>query len=311
MPDHASTPDVRIGFVGFGEAARVFAGGLRGRVASVVAFCRGARNSPPYTPEFRADAERLGVRLVDSTEALAREANVIVSAVATAAAGPVAEDVARFLGPGHLFVDINAAPPGVKETMASVVTAQGARFVDAELMGAASLYGFAVPLYVSGDGAEAFAALLGPLGLRITRVPGAASAAAMLKMIRSVVTKGMEAVIVEAMFAAFRAGVAREAFAAVTEPMDALRFSDFATMCLTSDPIHAERRAEEMKQVAEVVRALGVEPIMTESARRRLEWSARFRLREARAGQAFADYLEVLRLYDRLDAGSRAPEGGS
>lgn len=311
MTPAGPTVDVRIGFVGFGEAARVFAGGLRGRVASMVAFCQGARNHPPYTPAFRSEAERLGVRLVDSTEALAREATVVVSAVATAAARQVAEDVARFLGPGHLFVDVNAVPPAVKESMAARVTVQGARFVDAELMGAASLYGFTVPLYVSGDGAEAFAALLGPLGLEITLVPGAASAAATLKMLRSVVTKGMEAVIVEAMFAAFRAGVPREAFAAVTEPMNTLRFSDFATMCLTSDPIHAERRAEEMKHVAEVVRALGVEPIMTEAARRRLEWSARFGLREARAGKGFADYLEVLRLYDRLDAGPTAPEGAS
>jgi hypothetical protein len=114
----------------------------------------------------------------------------------------------------------------------------------------------------------------------------------------------MEAVIVEAMFAAFRAGVPREAFAAVTGPMDALRFSDFATMCLTSDPIHAERRAEEMKHVAQVVRGLGVEPIMTEATCRRLEWSAGFRVRERGGPAKFTDYLEVLRLYDRLDAGA-------
>jgi 3-hydroxyisobutyrate dehydrogenase-like beta-hydroxyacid dehydrogenase len=267
----------------------------------MAAFCQGSRHRPPYSPAFRADAEGLGVRLVDSTEALAREATVIVSAVSTAAAWAVAEDVTRFLGPGHLFVDVNAVPPAVKEAMKGLVAARGARFVDAELMGAASLYGFAVPLYVSGDGAEAFAALLGPLGLRITLVPGAASAAATLKVLRSVVTKGFEAVIVEAMFAAFRAGVPREAFAAVTGPMDAVRFSDFAVMCLTSDPVHAGRRAAEMKLVADVLRGLGVEPIVTEATRRRLEWSAGFRLRETRGEQPFTDYLEVLQLYDRLD----------
>ncbi len=300
----ASPAAVQVGFIGFGEAARVLAGGLRGRVAGLLAYCRGPRHRPPYTPAFRAEAAQLGVRLVDSLGALAGEAAVVVSAVATAAAEEVAAEAAAHLGPGHLFVDLNAVPPAAKEAMAARVAARGARFVDAELMGAASLYGFAVPVYASGDGAEAFAALFGPLGLRVTRVPGPASAAATLKMLRSVVTKGMEAVLVEAMVAAFRAGVAREVFAAVTEPMDALRFSEFATMCLTSDPVHAERRAEEMKHVAEVVRALGVEPIMAEAARRRLLWSARFGLHQARAGRGFADYLEVLQLYDRLDAGT-------
>ena len=307
----APVSDVRVGFIGFGEAAKVFAAGLRGRVGSMVAFSNGPRNRPPYTDVFRAEAARLGVRLVETVETLAREADLIVSAVATAAASEVAAETAGVLGPHHTFVDVNAAPPAVKESMAALMAARGARFVDAELMGAASLYGFAVPLYVSGDGAPAFHELAGPLGLNVTLVPGAASAAAALKMIRSVVTKGMEAVIVEAMFAAFRAGVPEAAFAAVTEPMDALRFSDFARMCLTSDPIHAERRAEEMKSVAEVVRRLGVEPIMTDAARRRLEWSARFRLRETMGETGFADYLEVLRRYDELDAATRRPRDGA
>jgi 3-hydroxyisobutyrate dehydrogenase-like beta-hydroxyacid dehydrogenase len=295
---------LRVGFLGFGEAARTLAAGLRDRVGSVVAFSRGSRNPPPYTPAFRAEAARLGVRLLETMEAVATEADLIVSAVATAAATEVAGELARFLEPRHTFVDVNAVPPAAKESMAALVAARGARFVDAELMGAASLYGYTVPLYVSGDGAPAFHALAGPLGLNVTLVSGPPSAAATLKMLRSVVTKGMEAVLVEAMFAAFRAGVPEATFHAITAPMDALRFSDFARMCLTSDPVHAGRRADEMRSVAEVVRRLGVEPIMTGAAQRRLEWSARFRLRERTGAESFADYLEVLRRYDELDAAS-------
>jgi 3-hydroxyisobutyrate dehydrogenase-like beta-hydroxyacid dehydrogenase len=296
---------VRVGFLGFGEAAKIFAAGLRGRVRSMVAFANGPRSHPPYSATLQAEAERLGVRLVGTIEALARDADLVFSAVATSAARAVAEETAPALGARHTFVDVNAAPPDVKEAMAALMAARGVRFVDAELMGAASLYGAAVPLYASGDGAAAFRDLAGPLGLNVTVVPGTAGAAATLKMLRSVVTKGMEAVIVEAMFAAFRAGVPEAAFAAVTEPMDAVRFSDFARMCLTTDPIHSERRAQEMRGVAEVVRRLGVEPIMTDAARRRLEWSARFGLRPAPGAGGFADYREVLRRYDELDAAAR------
>jgi hypothetical protein len=66
-----------------------------------------------------------------------------------------------------------------------------------------------------------------------------------------------------------------------------------------------------MKSVAEVVRRLGVEPIMTDAARRRLEWSARFRLRETMGDTGFADYLAVLRRYDELDAATRRPRDGA
>jgi 3-hydroxyisobutyrate dehydrogenase-like beta-hydroxyacid dehydrogenase len=303
----ASSPRtaVRVGFLGFGEAAKTFAAGLRGRVRSIVAFANGPRSHPPYSDALRAEADRLGVRLVGTIAALAHDADLVFSAVATSAARAVAEETAPALGAGHTFIDVNAVPPDVKEAIAALMAARGVRFVDAELMGAASLYGAAVPLYASGDGAAAFRDLASALGLSVTVVPGAAGAAAVLKMLRSVVTKGMEAVIVEAMFAAFRAGVAEAAFAAVTEPMDAVRFSDFARMCLTTDPVHAARRAQEMQSVAEVVRRLGVEPIMTDAARRRLQWSARFGLRPAPGEPGFADYREVLRRYAELDTAAR------
>jgi 3-hydroxyisobutyrate dehydrogenase-like beta-hydroxyacid dehydrogenase len=296
---------LRVGFIGFGEAARTFAGGLRPAGVAVASYCRGSHHAPPYTAEFREAAAALGVELVDTLDELVRRVDVLFSAVTTTAAATAAAEAAPHLRPGQLYVDINAVAPDAKEAIAAAVATRRALFADAELMGAASLYGAAVPLYVSGDGAEEFRRRFAPLGLNVTVVPGAAGAAAALKMFRSVVTKGMEAIIVEAMFAAFRAGLAREAFTAITEPMDAVKFSDFARMCITSDPMHAGRRAEEMAGVREVVRALGVEPIMVEATRRRLAWSAGLGARYA-AGTPAPDYLEVLRLYDRRDR-SREP----
>jgi 3-hydroxyisobutyrate dehydrogenase-like beta-hydroxyacid dehydrogenase len=295
------TAPPRVGFIGFGEAARTFAGGLGKAGVTLTAFCRGSRHAPPYAAAFREEAARLGVELVDTLDELARRADVVVSAVATGAAGAVAAEVAPLLRPGQVYADINAVPPDAKEAIAAAVGVRGARFADVELMGAASLYGFAVPLYVSGPGAEPFEQAFAPLGLRVTRIAGAAGAAATLKMFRSVVTKGMEAIIVEAMFAAFRAGVPREAFTAITEPMDAVRFSDFARMCLLSDPLHAGRRAEEMASVGGFLRGLGVEPLMVEATRGRLAWSAGLGARPAVEREGATDYLDVLRLYDRLD----------
>ncbi|MDR7482095.1 MAG: DUF1932 domain-containing protein [Armatimonadota bacterium] len=303
------TSRLRIGFLGFGEAAKTFASALNGRVARLTAYCNGPRHRPPYTSAFQEEAAARGVTLVDSLEALVTGADLIISAVATSAATAVAEESALYLGARHIYADMNAVPPAAKDAMAQRVTARGAAFVDAELMGAVSLYGHTVAIYASGNGAAAFQQRLAPLGLNITVVPGSAGAAAFLKMLRSAVTKGMEALIVEAMFAAYRAGLAPEAFAALTQPMDAVRFSDFARMCLTSDPVHAGRRADEMKGVTAVIRQLGVRPTMAEATRRRLQWSARLGVKDLLSGREPEDFLAVLALYDQRDRAKTRPGG--
>ncbi len=299
---------MRVGFIGFGEAARALADQLhRPGVGPLSAFCRGARNRPPYTPEFVEEAGRHGVTLVKSLDELAATSDLIVSAVLPTAAVEVSREVAPHLAARHLYVDVNASTPSAKREAGRLVEASGARYVDGALMGAVSLYGGAVPIYASGSGAEAFREATAPAGFQVTVVGSEAGMASVLKALRSVVTKGMASVIVEAMVAARRAGIVEEAFEAITGPMDKVAYSDFARMCITTDAIHADRRAAEMEGVIEVVRELGLEPIMTEATRRRLLWSAAFGLREVFGTKPPEDYRRVLELYDRLDRERRPP----
>jgi hypothetical protein len=128
-------------------------------------------------------------------------------------------------------IDVNASTPRAKRLVAEAVAANGGAYVDANLMGAVSIYGAAVPLYSSGDGAAAFAEVFTPLGFTIEL----AGTAAAVKMLRSVVTKGKEALIVEALTAASMAGVRTEALRGICEPMDATRYSKFV--------VRADRRA--------------------------------------------------------------------
>lgn len=305
----------RVGFIGFGEAARALAEQLhRGGVGPLTAFCRGARNRPPYTPAFVEEAGRHGVTLVNSLADLAAASDLVVSAVLPTATVEVGREIAPHLAARHLYVDINASTPSAKREAAGLVEARGASYVDAALMGAVSLYGGAVPIYASGSGAEAFREATGRAGFNVTVVGHEAGMASVLKALRSVVTKGMAALIVEAMVAARRAGIVEEAFEAITGPMDKVQYSDFARMCITTDAIHADRRAAEMEGVIEVVRELGLDPIMTEATRRRLLWSAAFGLREVFGARPPEDYRRVLELYDRLDRERRPappPEGAS
>jgi 3-hydroxyisobutyrate dehydrogenase-like beta-hydroxyacid dehydrogenase len=287
-----------IGFVGFGEAARCFCGHFAGQgVAELLVHCDGPTNRPPYAPAFRDAANAHGARLIDSLDALLAEAEVVFSAVVVATALPVGQAIAAGLRPGALVVDINATTPRAKRQVADAVLARGGRFVDANLMGAVSLYGAGVPLYCSGDGAEAFSDLFGPLGLTIEVAGPAPGAAAAVKMLRSVVTKGIEALVVEAMTAASLAGVRDQALAGICGPMDATSFSRFLDMCLRTDVLHAGRRAVEMEGVAEGLRELGLAPLMTEATAARLRASAALGLRERFAALPAYDANAVLDAY--------------
>jgi len=118
---------------------------------------RGKTNHPPYTEAFSGDGRDAWVTLVDSLDALMARADVVFSAVVVATAVPVGQSIAALVRPGMLVVDVNASTPRAKRLVAEAVVANGGAFVDANLMGAVSIYGAAVPLYSSGDGAARFA----------------------------------------------------------------------------------------------------------------------------------------------------------
>ncbi|MCA6122960.1 NAD(P)-dependent oxidoreductase [Bradyrhizobium sp. WSM 1704] len=290
-------PEQTIGFVGFGEAAQCFAAHLAGKGAlAPLVFCEGKTNHPPYQEAFRNMAAAHGVELVNSLHELMTRADVVVSAVVVATAVPVGQAIAALLRPGMLVVDINASTPRAKRLVGDAVVAKGGTFVDANLMGAVSIYGAAVPLYCSGDGAARFADTFAPLGFTIELAGPDAGTAAAVKMLRSVVTKGMEALIVEALTAASLAGVRSEALRGICEPMDATRYSKFVDMCVRTDVLHAERRAVEMDGVAEGLREIGLQPIMTEATAARLRTSAKLGLRDdfvARQAYSADDVLDA------------------
>jgi len=287
-----------IGFVGFGEAAQSFAGHFAGQgIQGQPVFCQGRTNQPPYSEAFRAMAAARGARLVDSLQALMAEADIVFSAVVVATAAEVGQAIAAALRPGTLVVDINASTPRAKRLVAAAVTARGGDYVDANLMGAIPIYGPGVPLYSSGKGMARFVEVFAPLGLNIEDAGPEPGTAAAVKMLRSVVTKGIEALVVEAMTAASLAGVRPEALRGICGPMDATSFSKFVDMCLRSDVLHAERRAVEMQGVAEGIRELGLDPVMTMATAARLQASAALGLRDDFAARQGYDADAVLDAY--------------
>lgn len=289
-----------VGFVGFGEAAQCFARHLSAQTAGApLVFCAGRTNRPPYTEGFLDQIREAGARALGSLDELLALADVVFSAVTVSTAAEVGQSIAAGLRPGTLVVDINASTPSCKCEIAAKVSAAGGSYVDANLMGAVSLYGHEVPLYCSGEGVERFHAIFQPLGFTIESAGARAGAAAAVKMLRSVVTKGIEALVVEALIAASAAGVRTEALRGICQPMDATRFSSFVDMCIRTDVLHAERRAVEMDGVADGIRALGLDPIMTVATASRLRTSAALDCREHFLGREHYTADDVLDAYAR------------
>ncbi|MCK1391515.1 DUF1932 domain-containing protein [Bradyrhizobium sp. 1] len=288
----------RIGFVGFGEAAQCFAAHLTAQdVGPILAYCNGQVNRPPYSEAFVAQAARCGVTLVDTLESLS-DMDVIFSAVVVAVAGTTGEAIAKIIRSGTLVIDINASTPTTKKRVAKAVEARGGLFADANLMGAVSLYKATVPLYTSGSGAARFAEGFAPFGFTIDVASPEAGVAAAVKMLRSVVTKGIEALVVEALTAASLAGVRQEALRGICDTMDATTFSKFVDMCIRTDVLHAERRAVEMEGVRDGLQELGLEPVMTEAVVKRLRLSSDSELRSnfaARQNYSADDVLDAYR----------------
>jgi 3-hydroxyisobutyrate dehydrogenase-like beta-hydroxyacid dehydrogenase len=287
----------RIGFVGFGEAAQCFASHLTAQgVKPILAYCQGQTNKPPYSEAFVAQAARCGVTLVDEIDDLS-DMDVVFSAVVVASAGITGEAIAEIIGPDTLVIDINASTPSTKKRVAQAVEARGGRFADSNLMGAVSLYGASVPLYTSGSGAARFFQIFTPLGFSIELAGAEAGKAAAVKMLRSVVTKGIETLVVEALTAASLAGVRQEVLRGICSTMDATTFSKFLDMCIRTDVLHAERRAVEMEGVRDGLQELGLEPVMTEAVVKRLRLSSDAALRSSFAERKSYSADDVLDAY--------------
>lgn len=282
----------RVGFVGFGEVAAAFARGLREGGVGVLWAYEPARHGP-FAAVYARRAEEAGVTLVDDPHELAG-AEVVVSAVTPEQAVAAARTVAPALAAGQLYVDVNSCTPGMKQEAARLVGARGARYVDVGMAGSIKLDGHRLPVYASGPHAQEFADRFGPYGFRVRVLPGDVGQAAAVKMIRGVVMKGMEALLVEMLLAAERAGIAEVVLESVANAYDATTFREHANMLVTTHAIHAGRRLDEVRMIRDTVRELGVEPLATEGTERRFAEDVRHDLKSHFRNEVPASWETVL-----------------
>lgn len=260
---HAGVMTQRLALVGYGEAGSTF--------ARAAGWCADARGFDLLAPRRAAMAEA-GVIAADSAAEAVAQAPAVLSLVtadqALAAARTVAETIAR----DAFFFDMNSVAPDTKRAAAAVIDAHGGRYVDVAVMAPVNPQRMDVPLLVAGPYGEAGAEMLRALGFGKVRVVGSdVGRASTIKMLRSVMYKGMEALTAECLIACERAGVTDEVLGSFGND-----WASGADYRLDRMLVHGARRAAEMAESAKTLESLGVEPLMTRgTVARQAEMAAR------------------------------------
>jgi 3-hydroxyisobutyrate dehydrogenase-like beta-hydroxyacid dehydrogenase len=284
-----------IGFIGFGEAGFTIGSGLKSAgVVQLFAYDI-ATGSADRGPLIRSRAEDAGATLVNGPADLASACDVLLSTVTSSSALEAARQNAPFLESRHLYADLNSVSPALKRDIAAVITARGAAFVEAAVMAPVQPYGHRVPTLLGGPSAQRFADVMAPLGMRLQVLDGAQiGAAAAVKMCRSIVVKGMEALLCECVLGATRYVADAHVFASLNETWPGINWKQLADYTMNRLVVHGERRAREMEEVAATLRAIGVEPVMSEATARREDWSALLNLKARFGPDGPRTYQEVI-----------------
>jgi len=266
-----------IGLLGFGEAGFHLTRGLRRAGAPpLVAF---DIKAPHGTEDdrIRTRAAETSTRLVETPRALADNAHVILSVVTAASARDAASSLAADLTTDHLYVDLNSVSPATKQQIAAVIGGGVGRFVEGAIMAPISSADHQVPILLNGAAAPELVKVLSSYRMRLDVMDGAIGAAAAVKMCRSIVIKGMEALMVECALAAGEHGAADRVYESLAETYPGMDWRKIARYMIGRVLEHGERRAHEMEEVAEMLRAAGIDPLMAEATARRQDWEATLR----------------------------------
>lgn len=288
----STSPALTAGIVGFGEVGSSIAQGLRSDgLESILVFDK--FNDGPFGPLMDRRAREAGVTIARNRAELSA-ADVVICCVTVADALDAALETAPMLKPGAIFVDVNSTGPKAKKMTAAAVADTTVRFVDGTVMSSPSVELHRVPILASGAAAPEFRDLMNPHGMNIRVVGTEPGTAASIKIVRSVLTKGLEVLFVEALLAARRYGIDKEVLGSFAEFMDARPTTKTAEMLVTTHVIHAHRRGLELEMSAETLADVGVEPVMAQAIREIYRRTAAMGLKEKFAGQAPATLDEAL-----------------
>lgn len=252
---------VRIGFIGFGEVASIFSKemsnkGAEIRIYDVLISQKGGLE----IIKKRISSDNIKI---NSLKEVIIKSDYILSTIPSQFARNVAKECAKNLKPNKVYVDLNSTSPFVKIEVSKTIQSSKADFVEGAILGAVGVTGSKTRILTTGEKGKEVAEIFNNLGLNVSYYSSEIGKASMFKMLRSIFSKGLEALILECLIAGKKAGIEKDLWDDITNFMSKKPFDQIAANWIQTHVTAYERRYHEIVQVVETMKEIGVEPIMT------------------------------------------------
>lgn len=262
----------RICLIGFGEVGQILAEDLTAAGVSDISVYDIQFDNTGSVPSKALATHK--VRATANAPDAVRDAELILCAVTAASDLDAAQSVVPGLTPGTFYVDFNSASPGMKQKAAAIIDGAGGCYVEAAVMSPIGPKRIASPMLLGGTHAEDFIRRAAPLGFKGEVFSTELGKASATKMCRSVMIKGIEALLTESMLAARHYGVEHVVLNSLSDLLPVGDWETLARYMISRSLEHGVRRAEEMREVAETVRDAGLVPLMSTACAERQDWTA-------------------------------------
>ena len=276
MYSASTAPQVPLTLVlaGFGEVGQSYARSLLQQRVNLRIY------HPNASEHTQAAAAAQGLVICNAALAAFKEADIVMSVAPGQSALQIAAAAADVLKPGALFADLTSAAPSTIRESSALFAADA--YIDVAIMGAVSIHGLRTPLLASGAGAYRLEAALQPLGFQIESLPNSANGdATSLKILRSIFTKGMDAVVMECMLAAEAAGL-RELLLQQLADLDLSTTRELIEMFVRTHVPAAARRQHEAHAAANQLNEIGIDAFVTRAVQQRYDHTVSLMGKDAR-----------------------------
>jgi len=265
-------PIRHIALLGFGEVGGIFGHDFAAAGLNVSTFDI-LLNMEPSRSGMLAKAKSANVRPCDTLEVAVRGADLVIAAVTASSAAEVARSAVPFLRGGQMYLDLNSVSPDTKREIARTLGESPAAFVEAAVMAAVSPLRLKVPMLLGGADAAIAAERLLAIGMNVKPVSERIGVASAIKMCRSIIIKGLEAITVESMFTARRYGAEEQVLSSLAATYPGMGWDAALPDYLISRVAeHGKRRAAEMREAAQAVADAGLAPFTALATAQRQDW---------------------------------------
>lgn len=261
---------MKIAVIGFGEAGQSISRGLAPSATQVNAY--DLRFQGPDRAKLLDRARGDGVLTQDRLADAVAGADVVLSTVVANVALQVGADLAGVLSPGQAFVDLNSVSPRTKQAISKEVASSGADFIEGAVMARVGADGHKTPILLAGPRAASLACKLNSLGMNTESVGETIGQASANKMLRSIMAKGISALLLECLIAAHRYNIVDRILDSVGTSFPGIDWDKTSTYYLGRVALHGTRMGAEMKEVSDTLSDVGIEPILALAIGERIAW---------------------------------------